>query len=177
MTTTIRVGVSSCLLGEKVRYDGGHQLSRYVRDTLGEHFELVPVCPEFELGLGVPRDPMRLEGDPAAPRLIVIATRVDLTERMNAWAAHRLAELAAAELCGFVFKSRSPSSGMVRVPVVSGGGEATGHSSGLFARAFMDRFPTTPVVEEIQLEDSEARERFVQRVLDFHRSRGLSAPC
>ncbi len=177
MTHGIRVGVSSCLLGEMVRYDGGHQLNRTVRDTLGERFDLVPVCPEFELGLGVPREPMRLEGDPGDPRLVVIATRVDLTDRMKAWCARRVDELAAEALCGFVFKSRSPSSGMERVPVFSETGEVRESAAGLFARAFMDRFSSLPFVDEGQLEDPEIRARFVARVVDVHRARALSAPC
>ena len=118
----IKVGVSACLLGRAVRYDGGHKLDRYVTETLGRYFEFVPVCPEVECGLGVPRESMRLEGDPARPRLVTHASRRDLTDRMTAWAARRVEELAGEELCGFLFKSKSPSSGMERINVYPEGG-------------------------------------------------------
>ena len=101
----IRLGISSCLLGERVRYDGGHKHDAYLTDTLGPCVEWVPVCPEVECGLPVPREAMRLEGDPASPRLVVIRTRVDHTERMRAWAQRRVEELAAEGLSGFVFKA------------------------------------------------------------------------
>lgn len=171
MSEGLRVGVSSCLLGEEVRYDGGHQLNRYVRDTLGVHFEFVPVCPEFELGLGVPREAMRLVGDPADPRLMTNKTGIDLTARMKAWAARRVEELASEDLCGFIFKSKSPSSGMERVKVYTEAGMPAKSGSGIFARAFMDRFPNLPVEEEGRLNDPPLRENFIERVFTSHRWR------
>jgi uncharacterized protein YbbK (DUF523 family) len=103
------LGISSCLLGSNVRYDGGHKLDRYLSDVLGRHVHWVPVCPEVECGLGVPRESMRLVGDPASPRLITTHTGTDHTQRMERWARQRSAELEREDLCGFVFKSRSPS--------------------------------------------------------------------
>jgi len=93
MMEKIKLGISSCLLGNHVRYDGGHKLDRFLTDTLGKYVEYVPVCPEVECGLGIPRPSMRLEGHPGAPRLIVTSTRADLTDLMEAWAKKRVAEL------------------------------------------------------------------------------------
>ena len=114
---TIRLGVSICLLGERVRYDGGHKLDRFLVNTLGPFVEWVPVCPEFEIGLGVPRESLRLVGGPEAPRLVAKKSGHDYTERMQAWARERLEELAAVKLHGFIFKKNSPSSGLFRVRV------------------------------------------------------------
>ena len=115
----IRLGISACLLGEPVRFDGGHQWDRFITDTLGQYVEFVPVCPEAECGLGVPREAMRLVGEPEAPRLVTVRTKVDLTERMQTWARKRVRELEQEDLRGFIFKSKSPSSGMERVRVYS----------------------------------------------------------
>ena len=111
------LGISACLLGQEVRFDGGHQLDRFITDTLGRYVEFVPVCPEVECGLGVPREAMRLVGDPEAPRLMTVRTKIDHTERMVKWARKRVQELEQEDLCGFIFKSKSPSSGMERVRV------------------------------------------------------------
>ena len=138
----MRVGISSCLLGNEVRFDGGHKLDHYLHDTLGAFVEWVPVCPELEYGLPVPREALRLVGDPAAPRLVTSRTGVDHTDGMKAWAAQRLDGLEQEDLCGFVFKSRSPSSGMRQVKVYPAEGGAPSHTGvGIFARAFMERFP------------------------------------
>ena len=108
----IKIGVSTCLLGEKVRYDGGHKLDRYITDTLGHYFEWLPVCPEVEYGLPVPRESMHLIGDPASPRIVTVRTGVDHTEGMKKWAEDKLRQLEKEDLCGFIFKSKSPSSGI-----------------------------------------------------------------
>ncbi len=171
MAETIRVGVSACLLGEPVRYDGGHKRDPYIVETLGKFFEFVPVCPEVECGLGVPREPMRLEGDPGAPRLVTINTRVDLTDQMRQWALGRVAELADEDLCGYIFKSKSPSSGMARVKVYNDKGVPSPHGTGLFARAFMDRFPRIPVEDEGRLHDAALRENFIERIFTLSRWR------
>ncbi len=110
----IKIGVSSCLLGEKVRYDGGHKLDRYITETLGQFFEYVPVCPEVEYGLPIPRETLRLVGDPASPRLVTGRTGIDHTEGMQRWAETKLDDLTREDLSGFIFKSRSPSSGLER---------------------------------------------------------------
>lgn len=176
MTDRIKLGVSTCLLGEKVRYDGGHKHDPFITATLGRHVDLVPVCPEFECGLGVPREPMRLEGDPAAPRLVTIKTRRDLTDIMQAWCTRRVAELEAEGLHGYLFKSRSPSSGMERVKVYNpNGGPAAKKGVGLFARAFMQRFPNLPVEEEGRLNDARLRENFIERLFALRRFRELLA--
>jgi uncharacterized protein YbgA (DUF1722 family)/uncharacterized protein YbbK (DUF523 family) len=167
----IRLGVSRCLLGENVRYDGGHKLDRFVRDELGRFVAFVPVCPEVECGLPVPRQAMRLTGDPAAPRLVTIKTGVDLTGKMTAWAARRLDELAAEDLCGFVFKSGSPSSGMERVKVYRPDGYAAKAGVGIFARLFMERFPLIPCEDEGRLHDPGLRENFIERVFTMKRLR------
>ena len=115
----IKLGISSCLLGNKVRYDGGHKLDHFLTDTLGAYVDWVPVCPEVESGLSVPREAMHLVGDPGAPRLVTIRSGVDHTSRMRRWAHEKVTALAAEDLCGFVFKSRSPSSGMRGVKIYS----------------------------------------------------------
>jgi len=113
----IRIGISSCLLGEKVRYDGGHKLDHFLKDTLGAHVEWVPVCPEVETGFPVPREAMRLVGDSSSPRLLTVQSGIDHTDRMRTWAERKLGEIEKLDLCGFIFKSRSPSSGMRGVKV------------------------------------------------------------
>src|SRR4030043_2247655 len=111
----IKLGISACLLGENVRYDGGHKLDRFLTETLGQYVEYIPVCPEVECGMPVPRESMQLEGDPDSPRLVTIRTKQDLTERMVQWARKRIIALEKEDLCGFIFKTDSPSSGMERV--------------------------------------------------------------
>jgi uncharacterized protein YbgA (DUF1722 family)/uncharacterized protein YbbK (DUF523 family) len=170
----IRIGVSACLLGEEVRYDGQHKRDSYIVNTLSRWFELIPVCPEFELGLGVPRESMRLEGDPAAPRLVTIKTRKDLTDPMQSWCRKRVNTLEKENLCGFIFKSKSPSSGMEWVKVYpAGGGMAVKNGTGLFARAFMEHFPNLPVEEEGRLHDAGLRENFIERLFTLKRWREM----
>jgi uncharacterized protein YbgA (DUF1722 family)/uncharacterized protein YbbK (DUF523 family) len=172
----IKLGVSACLLGQKVRYDGTHQRDPFVVDMLGPFVEYVPVCPEVECGLGIPREAMRLEGDPSSPRLVTHKTRIDLTDRMVEWARKKLVELEKENLCGFIFKSRSPSSGMERVKVYNEAGAVIGHSSGIFARMFMERFPYVPVEEEGRLNDPRLRENFIERIFVFHRWQKMANP-
>jgi uncharacterized protein YbbK (DUF523 family) len=162
--TKPRLGISTCLLGEAVRYDGGHKRDPLLVDTFGPFVEWVPVCPELECGLGLPREAMRLEGDPGAPRLVTVRTRRDLTEPMLAWARRRVEELAGEGLCGFVFKSNSPSCGLEGVDVFEPDGVARKVGVGLFARAFMRRFPALPAAQEERLHDPDLRERFIERV-------------
>jgi len=171
----IRLGISACLLGESVRFDGGHKLDRFITDTLGKYVEFVPVCPEVECGLGVPREAMRLVGHPEAPRLMTVRTKVDLTERMVAFARKRVQELEQENLCGFIFKSKSPSSGMERVKVYSDPpqGSPVTRGVGLFARAFMEHFPLLPVEDEGRLHDPVLRENFIERLFVGQRWREL----
>lgn len=171
-----KVGISRCLLGENVRYDGGHKLDHFLRDVLGRHVDFVPVCPEVECGLSVPREAMRLVGEPEAPRLVTIKTGQDITPRLSAWADERVAGLAGAGLCGFVFKYGSPSSGMSRVKVYpEAGGAPVLKGRGLFAARLMDSQPLLPVEDEGRLNDPALRENFIERIFVMHRWRQLVA--
>lgn len=171
MTDKIRLGVSMCLLGERVRYDGQHKRDTFIVDTLGRYVEFVAVCPEVECGLSVPREAMRLVGDPAKPRLVTQKTGIDHTDRMMAWAASKLDGLEKEDLCGFIFKSKSPSSGMERVKVYNGKGSLSGRAPGMFAREFMARFPMLPVEDEGRLNDPLLRENFIERIFALKRYR------
>jgi uncharacterized protein YbgA (DUF1722 family)/uncharacterized protein YbbK (DUF523 family) len=171
MDEPIKLGVSACLLGEEVRYDGGHKKDRFITNTLGNYVEFVPVCPEVEAGFGIPRESMHLEGDPDAPRLITTKSKRDMTDQMMKWAHGRVRELVAENLCGFIFKSRSPSSGMERVKVFNEKGMPVQKGVGLFARAFMDHFPLIPVEEEGRLHDFKLRENFIESMFVLKRWR------
>jgi len=162
---SITLGVSSCLLGEHVRFDGGHKLDYYISNTLGRYFRLLPVCPEVGCGLPVPREAMHLEGDPASPRLITGKTRIDLTVQMLDFCNAKVKELEREELCGFIFKKNSPSCGIrVKAYKISGAGDIY---KGLFAAEVTRHFPMMPVAEEEQLTDPLLRNHFIQRVLSY----------
>lgn len=163
----IRIGISSCLLGEPVRYDGGHRRNDDIVNALGRCFTFVPVCPEVEVGMGVPRETLHLIGDPDAPRMVTTETGIDQTDRMLAFARERVRQLEAMDLSGYIFKSRSPSCGMEGVEVRSERGSRRGR--GLFARALIEHFPNMPVVEEGQLSDPALREDFIERVFRYRR--------
>jgi uncharacterized protein YbbK (DUF523 family) len=160
----IKIGISTCLTGEKVRYDGGHKLDRYITDTLGQYLDYVPVCPEVEYGLPVPREPLRLVGDSASPRLLTSRTGIDHTEGMSRWAERRLDDLEREEICGFIFKSRSPSSGLKGVKVYTASGMPSHSGTGIFAAAFIRRNPLLPVIDDGRLHDPSLRETFVDAV-------------
>jgi uncharacterized protein YbgA (DUF1722 family)/uncharacterized protein YbbK (DUF523 family) len=170
----IKVGISSCLLGQKVRYDGGHKLDRYLIETLGRYVDWVPVCPEVEYGLSAPREAMRLVGKPGDYRLITIKTGKDHTEGMRAWAERRLRDLARMELSGFVFKAKSPSSGLRAVKIYGVTGVASRAGIGIFAKAFTESFPLMPVEDDSRLHDPALWENFVERLFVFHRWRALT---
>jgi len=165
----IKIGISSCLLGEKVRYDAGHKLDRYIADTLGQYFEWVSVCPEVEYGLPVPREPMHLVGDPGSPRLVTIRTGIDHTEGMFRWAEEKLKEIEKEELCGFILKSRSPSSGIGGVKVYDPSGMPSQRGVGIFGGAFMQNFPLIPVIDDGRLHAPGLRENFIERVFVYKR--------
>jgi uncharacterized protein YbgA (DUF1722 family)/uncharacterized protein YbbK (DUF523 family) len=171
MPEKIKIGISSCLLGNNVRWNGGHQRDSYLTETLGRYVEWVPVCPEVEVGLGIPRETLRLVGDPENPRLVFTKTGNDITERMQQWAESRLDDLAREHLCGFIFKCDSPSSGMVRVKVYNKKGMPQKKGVGIFARAFMDRFPLIPVEDDGRLRDPSIRENFFDQVFTLKRWR------
>jgi uncharacterized protein YbgA (DUF1722 family)/uncharacterized protein YbbK (DUF523 family) len=167
----INLGISTCLLGENVRYDGGHKLDRFLTDTLRQYVEYVPVCPEVECGLGVPRESMHLEGNPDFPRLVTIRTKQDMTDRLVQWSRKRVSELEKKDLCGFIFKSDSPSSGMERIRVYNEKGIPVKKGVGIFARIFMDHFFLLPVEDEGRLHDPELRENFIERIFTLKRWR------
>lgn len=171
----IKIGVSSCLLGKEVRYNGGHSLDRYVTGTLSNYFQFVGVCPEVEAGFGIPRETMRLVGNPEAPRLVTTKTKKDFTDKMLNWAKRRVIELEKEDLCGFVFKKNSPSSGMERVRVYTEKGMPSNRGSGMFAKAFMEHLPLVPVEEDGRLNDSRLRENFIERIFAFRRWRQMAA--
>ena len=165
----IKLGVSTCLLGEKVRYDGQHKLNHYLTDMLGKYVQWVPVCPEVECGLPVPREAMHLAGNSDSPRLVTVKTDIDHTNRMQKWCAKKLKELEKENLCGFVFKSKSPSSGLLNVKVFNAKGSPVKNGVGLFAKAFTERFPLLPVEEEGRLNDAGLRNRFIDHVAVYSR--------
>lgn len=167
----LRLGISTCLLGENVRYDGGHALDRFLRDTLGRYAEYVPVCPEVECGFGIPRETLRLVGDAAGPRLVTTKTGIDHTDRMEAWARKRVVQLEKEGLVGFIFKSNSPSSGMERVKVYDDKGMPRKAGVGIFARIFTEHFPLVPVEEDGRLYDPVLRENFIESIFTLRRYR------
>jgi uncharacterized protein YbgA (DUF1722 family)/uncharacterized protein YbbK (DUF523 family) len=171
----IRLGVSTCLLGERVRYDGGHKRDAFLVEALGPWVEWVPVCPELEVGLGVPRPPIHLIGAPSSPRLVVVSTGEDLTARMRRFAEARAAELARLGLDGYVLKRASPSCGMERVKVHGASGRAAAAGRGLYATVLMERLPLLPVEEEGRLGDAGIRENFIERVFAAARWRRFRA--
>jgi uncharacterized protein YbgA (DUF1722 family)/uncharacterized protein YbbK (DUF523 family) len=172
----IRIGISSCLLGEKVRFDGGHKREAFIVDTLGQFFHWVPICPELEIGLGTPRESLRLVGTPERPRLLAPRSRSDYTAAMQRYAAERLESLTPLGLHGYILKKDSPSCGMERVRVY--GLDGTPHRSGrgLFTAALMQRFPLLPVEEEGRLQDMRLRENFIERVFAYYRWTELIGP-
>lgn len=169
----IKVGISSCLLGFNVRYDGGHKLNIFLNDSLGALVEYIPVCPEVECGLGVPRESMRLEGEPENPRLVTTISKQERTALLVDWANKRVAELETENLCGFVFKSDSPSCGMERVKVYSEKVNAFKSGVGIFSRIFMHQFPGLPAEEEVRLQDLMRRKYFLDRIFAQQRSRDV----
>ncbi|MBM4121149.1 MAG: DUF523 and DUF1722 domain-containing protein [Nitrospira sp.] len=168
-THPIRIGISHCLLGAEVRFDGGHKRDSFLADTLSQHVQWVPVCPEVEAGFGTPREAMRLVGPSDEPGLVTIRTGRDLTPEMHRFSHRRLRELSAQNLSGFVFKKDSPSCGIERVRLYSSHGIPGRQGIGLFARSFMQRFPLIPVEEEGRLNDPVLRENFLERVFCYHR--------
>ena len=172
MDKPITLGVSSCLTGEKVRYDGGHRKDHYLTDTLGKFFQLVTVCPEVGSGMPTPREAMRLEGNPESPRLVTHHSRIDLTDQMQAFCRGRVADLERENLCGFIFKKNSPSSGLHRVKVYNEG-MATKYGRGLFAGEVVRQFPFLPVEEDGRLADPKLRENFIERVFTYARWRAF----
>lgn len=168
-----RVGISECLLGCEVRHDGEHKRHRVVTDILAEHFHWVPVCPEVEVGMGIPREPVRLVRRPGGPHMITVESDEDWTERMRTYSAKRVEALATEELCGYILKKDSPSCGMERVKLHDDDGLFSRTGRGLFAEELMSRLPDLPVVEEDRFDDRDLREDFIRRVYAYDRRRRL----
>ncbi len=166
---TIRLGISTCLLGENVRFDGGHKQDLFLIKTLGRYVEWVPVCPEVEIGLGTPRESLRLVGDAEAPRLVAPKSGSDHTKTMRTWAQRRLEDLAALNLHGYVLKKDSPSCGLFRVRVYGEKGMPARTGQGIFARELVIRLPLLPVEEEGRLHDMRLRENFIERIFAYYR--------
>jgi uncharacterized protein YbgA (DUF1722 family)/uncharacterized protein YbbK (DUF523 family) len=172
----IRLGISACLLGEPVRFDGGHKRDAFLVETLGRFVEWVPVCPEVESGMGAPREPMRLVRQNGGElHLLVTRTGEDQTDTMRRFTRRRIEELAADNLCGFVLKKNSPTCGLERVQVFGTTGKEVTSGRGLFADAITSRFPLLPVEEEARLNESRLRENFVERVFAYQRLMTLFA--
>jgi len=169
MSEKPRIGISSCLLGTEVRHDGGHKRDRYITDTLAEFVDFVPVCPELEVGMGVPREPVRLVGAPSAPRMVAQKSGKDWTEAMQNYARKKAAELGKLHLRGYILKKDSPSCGMERVRVYGEAGMANRTGRGVFAQVLAEIFPLLPLEEEGRLNDPMLRENFIERVFAYQR--------
>ena len=170
MKEKIKIGMSSCLLGEEVRWDGDHKHDQYVRDVLGSYFDYVSICPEVDVGMGVPRETVALYGTLENPKMITKRSKTDWTKKMNHYTKDRIHELTKENLCGYVFKSKSPSCGIGKVPIYSEfGSSRMRHGSGMFASSFVKVFPLVPVEDEGRLHDPVIRENFIVRIFCFHR--------
>jgi uncharacterized protein YbbK (DUF523 family) len=159
-----RIGISACLLGERVRYDGAHKLSAALAGDFAGRVEWVPVCPEVGAGMGVPREKLHILGTADAPRLVTHSGSRDWTDEMNAFVAAEIARLTEARICGFVLKSKSPSCGLREIPV---------SGAGVFARAVTAAFPGLPVADEVDLTDPDARAAFADAAVAWARERGM----
>ena len=169
----LRLGISRCLLGDEVRFDGGHKRDGFLTDVLGHYVEWIPVCPEVEAGLGMPREAMRLIGDLHHPRLVTIKSGIDHTRAVETMTENRIKELEELDLSGYVFKKGSPSCGIERVRIYNEQGMPNRNGVGLFARAFIEQFPLIPVEEEGRLCDAPLRENFIERVFCYRRWQDL----
>jgi uncharacterized protein YbbK (DUF523 family) len=173
-----RIGISRCLLGDEVRYDGGHKREDTLVSELGRLVEWVPVCPEMEVGMGVPREPIQLvasldgvRSESSRVRMVGVLTREDWTARMEEWARAHVHTFEAMRVSGFVLKARSPSCGPHGVLVHGHGNDAhTARGRGLFAEALVEGLPGVPIEDEEELRDPAARQRFLDRVFAYQRS-------
>ena len=171
MKNKITLGVSSCLLGEKTRYDSAHTRDQFITCVLGKWVEFVSVCPEVECGFGVPREPLRLVGAPESPCLISVHTRQDYTPRMLLWVRKRVVTLKKEDMWGFILKSKSPSCGIERVKVYDKNGVAINKGRGLFARVFSEYFPMVPIVDEKVIHNPKTFKNFMDKIFVFRRWR------
>lgn len=163
----VRIGVSSCLLGEKVRYNGDHKKNKYVCEVLGKHFEWIPICPEVEAGMGIPREPVKLFGTKEDARINGEKTGTDWTRRMTKTAEKQIRKMQQLDVRGFVLKKNSPSCGTGGIPVYKKNGEIADYGPGLFVQLLLNRLPDIPVVEENQLQNKKNRENFINGVFAY----------
>ncbi len=174
LSSTVKVGVSACLLGRNVRFDGGHKRSRFITDSLADHFEFVPFCPEVAIGMGTPRQPIRLVGADQNPQAVGVKTpELNVTLPLQTYGKKVAGDIG--DLCGFIFKKDSPSCGMERVKVYNDKGMAERSGTGLFSREIMKAHPLLPVEEEGRLNDAELRDNFITRVYVYARWKKLVA--
>jgi len=173
--TKLRLGVSACLLGNEVRYDGGHKRNPFLTDQLASFVEWVPICPEVEAGFGTPREAMHLVRDGADVKLLTVRTKRDVTVQLEKAVAVRVRDLAALDLDGYVLKKDSPSCGLFRVKVYGGSGAGERSGRGLFAAGLAGAQPLLPLEEEGRLGDPRLRENFIERVFAYRRLRELAA--
>lgn len=170
MKDKIRLGVSRCVFGEKVRYDGGHKYSPFLEE-IALDFELEPVCPEAECGMSIPREPAHIGGSPMQPTFMGNLTGKNYTFQLMTWVQDRIQRFHIESVFGYVFKSGSPSCAAVeKLPVYNGEGGIRGYSHGLFALEFMRTFPLVPVVDDIGLAQPLVREKFLSEVEKYHKS-------
>ncbi len=170
----INVGASSCLLGEKVRWNGDHKKDDYVQQVLGQFFKWIPCCPEADIGMGIPREPVRLVGNEHSPLMLGTKSNKDWTKKMNQYTKKRVTSFSKEDLCGYILKKGSPSCGMERVPLYSPDGKRkSANSVGLFAKSLIEQFPLLPIEEEGRLNDAGIRENFIVRVFSFYRLKQL----
>ncbi len=172
----IRIGVSSCLLGQEVRYDGGHKHDHFLTDTVGRFVTYVPVCPEVDIGLGIPRESIQLARTEDGIRLVAPRSGRDLTDTMRDYAREKIRSLESLDLSGYILKKNSPSCGMERVRVHAPKGPPAKNGRGLFAEALMEAMPLLPVEEEGRLNDPRLRDNFFVRVFAYRRLRRLFKP-
>ena len=165
----IRLGISSCLLGEEVRYNGGHSRDEFMLRNLGQFVRWISVCPEVESGMGVPRESVRLVGDPEVPRMVGSRSGTDFTDRMQGWNHLKIDQLVKMNLHGYVFKSGSPSCGLMRVKVYNSESNQSVNGSGLFPAALKRAIPLLPMEEEGRLHDNRLRENFIERIFVYAR--------
>jgi uncharacterized protein YbbK (DUF523 family)/uncharacterized protein YbgA (DUF1722 family) len=169
IASQISIGVSACLLGHEVRYDGGHKRDPYITNILGEFFRVVSICPEADAGLGIPRETIDLYGSPESPRMIGNESGTDFTAQIKRYSGKRVREDDVQTISGFILKSNSPSCGMERVKVFEESGNPICAGRGIFADALMKKYPFLPVEDEKRLRDRKVRENFITRVLAHHR--------
>ena len=171
--TSIKVGISSCLLGAPVRFNGGHKQSHLCKDVLSKYFNYVALCPEQAIGLGTPREPIRLVGNTQQPRAVgTVNPSMDVSAALTEYGQRTAAELT--DICGYILMQKSPSCGMRRVKVYQDSGHTAEHGGvGLFAAALMQAQPNLPVEEDGRLNDPILRENFITRVFAYAQWREL----